>query len=332
MRSAFRAKGKLPALIAAALLLWTCLALPAAAAEGDAFQGNFDYSGTIDPETGYPRGETVVSYDGRTVVSAAMAYDSVRGMFVYPLEDGTELFCSAADGMILTDRVTIQYSGSQVLTVYRNGEVLDLAGAWELSEPGSYVITQGTQSGTRVCGFTLVPKETNLIHNYSVPEGFLIRGATLDGNETEFSRYYVDMEREGSYRIDYRCPAADRDYALEVRIDRTPPELLLKGSVRRDGKVHSAVEISGLSEGDSISVEHDGTPQKLQINNGALTLTDTGAYSVTVSDAAGNTVSYDFTIMLYLNTNSILFLLLVAAIVCSVFVYAWWKRKSLKVR
>ena len=311
MRSAFRAKGKLPALIAAALLLWTCLALPAAAAEGDAFQGNFDYSGTIDPETGYPRGETVVSYDGRTAVSAAMAFDSVRGMFVYPLEDGTELFCSAADGMILTDRVTIQYSGSQVLTVYRNGEVLDLAGAWELGEPGSYVITQGTQSGTRVCGFTLVPKETNLIHNYSVPEGFLIRGATLDGNETEFSRYYVD---------------------LEVRIDRAPPELLLKGSVRRDGKVHSAVEISGLSEGDSISVEHDGTPQKLQINNGALTLTDTGAYSVTVSDAAGNTVSYDFTIMLYLNANSILFILLLVGIVASVFIYAWWKRKSLKVR
>ena len=53
---------------------------------------------------------------------------------------------------------------------------------------------------------------------------------------------------------------------------------------------------------------------------------------MTASDPAGNTVSYDFTIMLYLNTNSILFILLLAAIVASVFVYAWWKRKSLKVR
>ena len=332
MRSAFRAKTKLPALAAAALLLLLLLSPKAAAEAAETYQGDFDYSGEVDPETGYPQGWTSASADGRTAVSETMAYDSVKGLFVYALEDGTEFFCSAADGMILTDRVLLQYGGAAVLTVYKNGEAQELTGYGEITEPGSYVITQGTETGVRVCGFTLIPKETNLIHNYTAPDGFFIREATLDGAETEFSRYYVDLEREGRYRIDYRCPAAQRDYTLEMVIDRTPPELLLKGAVGRDGRVRSAVEISGLEAGDTLYVTRDGEPESHAVTDGVCTLKETGAYSVTASDPAGNTVTYEFTIMLYLNTNGVLFILLLVAIVASVFIYAWWKRKSLKVR
>jgi hypothetical protein len=261
-----------------------------------------------------------------------MRFDSARECFVYSLSDGTELLCSAADGMLLTESVKLSYGGSSALTVYRNGEAVTLDGTGEIRDPGVYAVAVGADTAARVCSFTILGATTNQIRSYTVPVGFLLRGAERDGEEIEYSRYSVDMELEGEYLIRYRCPLIDRDYTLRVVIDRTPPELLLSGSVGRDGRVHSAVEISGLEPGDSVAVTHDGEPMVLKLDEGKGRLTDTGAYSVTAADAAGNTVTYEFTIMLYLNANAVVFLLLLIAVLVSVFVYAFWKRRSLKVR
>ena len=319
--------------LCALLLLALLPALPALAAgetEGEADE--FGYSGVLDPETGGPPGASAFSQDGRTEIGAGMGYDSRRELFVFSLADGTELFCSAADGMAVTGRVTLDYGGPSALTVYRNGEAVDLGGSGELWVPGVYTVAAGDDASSRVLSFTLLGDSTNLLRSYTVPEGFLLRGAERDGEEIEYSRYTVDLEQEGKYVIRSRCPAIDRDYTLNVTVDRTPPALLLSGSVGRDGRVHSAVEISGLEAGDSLYVTHDGEPMGLTLDEGRCTLTDTGLYSVTAADAAGNTVTYEFTIMLYLNANAVVFILLLIAVVASVFIYAIWKRRSLKVR
>ena len=95
--------------------------------------------------------------------------------------------------------------------------------------------------------------------------------------------------------------------------------------------MHSAVQVLGLEPGDALYVTRDGTAMRMTSVDDVV-LTETGAYTVTAADAAGNAVSYDFTIMLYLNTNAVVFILLFVAVVASVFIYAIWKRKSLKVR
>ena len=318
--------------LAALLLLALLPALPAFAEGEDEEEDSFTYSGELDPETGSAPGAGAVSRDGRTELSPDMSYDSAREQFVYPLADGTELFSSAADGMLVTGRVTLDYSGPSALTVYRNGETVDMTGSGEIQVPGVYVVAVGTDSAARVFSFTLLGASTNQLRSYTVPDGFILRGAERDGEEIEYSRYTVEMEEEGQYIIRYRCPAIDRDYTLTVTIDRTPPALLLAGSVRADGRVHSAVEISGLSAGDSLYVTHDGEPMGLSLDEGKGTLTDTGYYTVTAADAAGNTVTYEFTIMLYLNANAVVFILLLIGVVASVFIYAIWKRRSLKVR
>ena len=312
-------------------LLLVLLCVPAWAADGD-YQGDFDYQGVIDPETGYAPGNAQTAAEKRVSISADMQYDRDAGMYVFTAGSGAELYCSAAEGMVVTEAVTLRSSGSLAPTVYRNGELIDPTAPDALGVPGDYVVYAGAEAGSRLCGFTVVKKTTNYIYNYTVPEGFLLRSVKVDGNDAVYSRYYVDMEPEGHYVITYRCPAAEREYTLDVVIDRTPPEIVLAGNVGRDGRVHSAVEISGLAVGDTISVVHDGSPETLPVTDGKATLTDTGAYTVTVRDAAGNSVSYEFTIMLYLNTNSIIFILLVIAVVASAFIYALWKRKRLKVR
>ncbi len=303
------------------------LTLPAHAAGGEDI---FSYSGELDPETGTAAGVSSATEEGQAV-SRGMSYDSARERFIYSLTDGTKLYCSAADGMVVTGRVTLDYSGPSSLIVYRNGETVELESG-EITDPGVYAVAVGADTAARVCTFTILGASTNMIHAYTVPEGFLLRGVELDGEEIEYSRYTVDMEQEGQYLIRYRCPSIDRDYTLNVVIDRTPPELLLSGSVGRDGRVHSAVEISGLEAGDTLSVTLDGEPLRLMLDDGRGTLKDTGVYSVTAADPAGNTVSYDFTIMLYLNATAVVFLLLLIAVLASIFIYAFWKRRSLKVR
>ena len=319
--------------LAALLLLALLLALPAfAEGEESEEEDSFTYSGEIDPETGSAPGSAAVTQDGRVELSPDMSYDRAREQFVYPLADGTELFSSTADGMLVTGRVTLEYGGPSALMVYRNGETVDITGAGEILTPGVYVIAVGADSAARVLSFTLLGASTNQIRSYTVPDGFILRGAQRDGEEIEYSRYTVEMEEEGQYVIRYRCPAIDRDYTLTVTVDRTPPDLRLAGRVGSDGRVHSAVEISGLSAGDTLYVTHDGEPIGLNLDEGKATLKDTGYYSVTAADAAGNTVTYEFTIMLYLNTNAVVFILLLIAVVASIFIYAVWKRRSLKVR
>jgi len=322
---------KLILLITAALVLLAAAALPAFAEDGDAYMGDFDYSGVIDSESGYGSGSAVTA-EGRVTVTPSMLYDSSRVLFVFPLSGSDEVLCSAADGMIVTGPVTLRSSGASELSVYRNGGLIEMNGASEIGETGEYVVYAGADSGFRVCSFTIAGSATSVVRSYSMPEGFVIRDATLDGFTTDYSRYYVDMEKEGRYRIDYSCTATGMEYTLATEIDRTPPALELTGSVGSDGRVHSAVKISGLEPDDELYVELDGRELNVPISNGSGTLKNTGVYRVTATDPAGNSETREFTIMAYLDSNSVLFILLVIAAIAAVAGYAVYKRKTLKIR
>lgn len=319
-------------LITAALALLAAAVFPVFADDEDAYKGDFDYDGVIDSESGYG-GSNAPSLDGLVSVTSSMLYDRSRAMFVFPVQDTDEVFCSAADGMILTEPVALRVSGSAELHVYRNGEPYELDGSDEISQTGEYVVHAGAEdAGTRVCAFTIVGPATNVVHSYRMPDGFVVRDATLNGSLTDYSRYFVDMEKEGSYIIDYSCTATGMDYTLGTRVDRTPPKLVLTGSVGSDGKVHSAVDFSGLEPEDTFYVELDGKPLSVQVDNGAGRLRNSGVYHVVATDKAGNSETREFTIMAYLDSNGLLCILLVAAALAAVAGYAVYKRKALRIR
>ena len=318
-------------LITAVLVLLAAALLPVFADDSDGYKGDFDYSGVIDSESGNS-GSSSASADGRIGVTSSMLYDSLRTVFVFPISGTDEVLCSAANGMIVTDPVTLRYSGSSSLYVYRNGELFDMNGSDVVKEIGEYVVCAGADSDNRICSFTIVGPSASVIHNYSMPDGFVVREATRDGFTTDYSRYYVDMEQEGSYRIDYTCTATGMDYSLVTQIDRTPPKLALAGTVGSDGKVHSAVSFSGLEAGDTFYVELDGKPLNVEIVNGSGKLKSSGVYYVAASDKAGNNVSLEFTIVGYIDSNGVLFILLVVAALAAVAGYAVYKRKSLRIR
>jgi hypothetical protein len=60
-------------------------------------------------------------------------------------------------------------------------------------------------------------------------------------------------------------------------------------------------------------------------------LTQSGKYSLTISDQAGNYNTYNFVIMLYFNTSGIVFLLLILGIVGGIAAYIFISAKHLRV-
>ena len=297
----------------------------------EGFTADFDYSGVLDYATGLPtgRGSPLSGDTGLVYLTDGMSYDASRGRYVYPTENGT-FYCTAADGMVVTQPVSIE-TGDAAISVYRDGAEVTAEEYQELALPGEYVVYAGAgEGGGRAMTFTVVGRRTNRIYGYSVPEGFFIRDATWNGEDMGFDRYFVNMEGEGDYAIEYRCPTADLTYTLEVTIDRTPPQLTVDGKLGDDGRVHSAVTFLSEGEEGTVSVLRDGDPYKAAYVDGGGTLSEPGVYELTITDEAGNSMTYPFEIMVYLDSNSILFILLVLATVGAVIALAVWKRKNFR--
>lgn len=294
------------------------------------FAADFDYSGVLDPATGLPLGRTATSEQETVSLADGVRYDGSTGRYLVSTAAG-EFRCTAVDGMVTTQPVSIEPYGTQ-LTVYRDGAEVAAAEYDSLALPGEYVVYAGSgDEGRGVMTFTVVGRVTNRIYGYAVPEGFFVRRALWNGEEMGFERYFVNMEGEGDYLIEYRCPAADLTYTLETSIDRTPPELAVNGRLGRDGRVHSAVTFRVLDENGTIDVWKDGAPYRASYSaDGSGTLSEPGEYTLSITDEAGNRSTYDFEIMVYLDGHSIVFLALLLGIVGTVAGLAVWKRKNFR--
>lgn len=294
------------------------------------FAADFDYSGVLDPATGLPALGAAASAQDGVSLAEGVRYDASAGRFIVSTAAG-EFRCTAVDGMVTTQPVSIEPNGTQ-LTVYRDGTEVASAEYGSLALPGEYVVYAGSgDEGRGVMSFTVVGRVTNRIYGYSVPEGFFVRRALWNGEEMGFERYFVNMEGEGDYLIEYRSPTADLTYTLETSIDRTPPELAVSGKLGRDGRVHSAVTFRAVDENGEIDVIKDGAPYRASYTpDGSGTLAEPGEYTLSITDEAGNRSTYDFEIMVYLDSHSIVFLALLLGVVGTVAGLAIWKRKNFR--
>ena len=320
--------------IKAALAALLCAALSAGAHAADP-----SYSGRIDPETGAAldvRGPLDGSEnDGRVYVSSGVYYDYSAHRFIYSL-GGTagEVSCSAADGMVLSgEKVSLSVSQDAPVTVYWNGQ--ELAGTpSEVGDVGEYTIaTQAEGRARQLLRFTIVGSSTNALENFTAPDGFYIEEAARDEEDVRLDRYSVNMSAEGDYHIVCTCSATGISYTLDVAIDRTPPELTLSGRFDDEMRTRSAVTFDGLQPGDTIRVTNTGEAVSPELNDSGTggTFYDTGSYTLTVYDAAGNSTTYEFVILTYFNGTSLMFFALVLLVIAAVLVYVRFKRKNLKI-
>ncbi|MBQ9646814.1 MAG: hypothetical protein IJV43_00445 [Oscillospiraceae bacterium] len=311
-------------LVLCGMALFGALCAPAlAAVEDDTY-----YSGVLDAVTGEP--VTSQSAPTRVRISETTYYDREARSFVYPTGSGIyEVRANVADGMIVSEPVSITADDGIEVVLSRNGTTLEEANLSEISLPGSYTVgVTGLDSAVNLFGFTIVGATSNLSGGYVMPEGFYILEATLDGEETYFERNFIGMGDEGLYEIEYVCPETTLHYTLSTIIDHTPPELTLEGKLDKDGRFHSAVQISGFQSGDSVAMTRDGADVSFPSDG---RLTEAGMYQLLVFDAAGNSTSEQFTILVYLDFNSLLFFALVCLSLAGVLGYVLFRRKKLKV-
>ena len=312
------------ALCAGALLGVLCL--PALAAGTD-----FNYSGSVDPETGLP---SYMGSDSREqsliFLSDSMYYDRDLHCYVYPLGTGiSEVYVDVADGMIVNEPVSISASDGTSVQVYRDGTALGEVDLTRLTTPGSYnVSAKSGDSTVQLLTFTIVGERTNLAGGYTMPDGFYITDATLEGEEIEYDRTYLPMDQEGQYHIEYSCPATGLSYVLDVFMDRTPPQLTFDANADKQGRSRSAVTVGGFQPGDTVALTLNG--ERVSFPNDGV-LKPSGNYALEVTDAAGNSATYQFTILVYFDSNSLIFFSLVVLSIAAVAVYIVIKRKNLKI-
>ncbi len=310
------------ALCVAALLCTLCAP---AFAEIDPY-----YSGTVDTVTGEATGGEAAASATRIRITNSMYYDRDLRNFIYPTGVSTyEVRATVADGMIVTEPVEIIADEGAEVTLTRNGTVLTDTDLSHIADVGKYSVSVRVIDTTvTLFSFTIVGAATNLPGGYTMPEGFYIVGATVNEEEADYDRNFIGMEQEGAYDVEYVCPDTAIHYHLMTVIDRTPPQVTLDGKLDKNGRFHSAVQVGGLQPGDSVAMTRDGTAIAFPSDG---VLSEAGMYQMRFYDAAGNAVAAQFTILVYLDLNSLLFFALVCVSLAGVLGYILVKRKHLKV-
>lgn len=317
-----------------ALAVWLCpLGSIVSSATGDF--SDYDYYGRIDSFTGEPINDTItdgentiITDSSRKYITGDEYYDYDLRAYVFPVDTGLqEVTSSVADGMIVNEPVTIQIPEGLLLSVYLNGQPYNLIGD-TIRDIGEYTVNV-SDSGqeSKLFSFTIVGKKTGLITNYSLPVGFQVLEATIDGQEAEFTKTFISLEAEGVYNIRYICSRTGMEYLLTVETDHTPPAVTFEG-VGDKGKAYGPVVITGKEPTDTIVIIKDD--KELKSFNEKLT--QSGHYEVWVTDDAMNTVVTNFTIMIYLDSNGIIFVLIILAVIGGFVAYLIWQRNHLRVR
>ena len=295
------------------------------------FATDFDYIGPIDPITGEPAGSSPENPEAeRVYVSGSALYDRSAGVFVYPLGTGiSEIYSTAADGMIVDTPVSVTASEGITPQVYRNGDPVSDEELTHLNTPGSYVVSaKEGAAAERLLGFTIIGEYTNMTGNYAMPDGFYLSSVTINGEEALLDRFNIDFSAEGSYEIEYSCPAIGKNYSLKLTVDHTAPEFSFDGSFDEDGRAHSAVDVVGLEKTDVVRMTLNGAETQFPSD---AHLTASGLYTIEVFDAAGNSTSRQLTILVYFDASSLVFFGLVLVSAAAVVGYILVKRRRLRI-
>lgn len=309
-----------PALLAVML---AALTVTASAADVD-----FGYSGQLDTETGAPLdSEDIDAYSDQVRITTGVYYDRTRMGYVYEAPDGQQVLCSVVHGMVVQGAVRVDPDEGVDVILYKDGNPVEAPDLSRIYEAGDYVVEVVSASGqsSLLLAFSIVGDVTCRLEGYSMPAGFVVTGATLDESETGWDRSYVSMAQEGRYVIRYRCPRNGLDYELNVGIDHTPPVLALEAV--ENGRARGPVSLADLEAGASITIQLNGKQAAYREE-----LTESGDYRIWVMDKAGNLTNYEFSILIYFDVNSLVFIGMLAAVLVAVVTYIVLSRKRLEVR
>ncbi len=261
----------------------------------------------------------------QTALTASTYYDSLTERYLYMTDVG-RVEASVMDGMIVTEPVVLASENTSVLILYKDGARVTLADSTTLEDSGYYVVQYNDNDGATqtILEFTIVPSLTGMISQYSIPSGFRATEITRDGESLAITSD-IDLTKEGQYHIAYQCERTQVAYSLDLTIDHTAPVLTLDGV--ENGVANGPVDLSDVEEGATVAITLDGNDYNYREK-----LSESGNYVVTITDAAGNESTYEFTIRIYLDSSAYVSIIIMLAILAGIAVYMVIERKKLRTR
>lgn len=290
-----------------------------------------DYSQEITPEMEL-EGTTGITDSpeenatSRVSVADGIIYDNSQLLYGYNSSTGSGyVYANVLDGMITQNGVQISADDGVSYTLYRDSEPYTPQED-TITEPGSYTVTCGQKgSEQKLLSFTVIGDRINEPVSYAMPTGCIVTEETLDGEDAMTDNRSVDLSEEGHYVISYRCVRNNVEYQLDMTVDHTPPTITADGV--KNGKARGPVTLKNMEAGSTLVILKDGQ----QITKRAI-LTQPGAYTVKVTDEAGNSNAYSFYILFYLNAGGISFGLILVAVIAALGIYLYVSRRRLRIR
>lgn len=265
-----------------------------------------------------------------------MEYDEKEKRFRYFLPDGQYFDTNVPVGGWSREQASITMSdGLNVYQVYRDGELWDASEGLNFNRTGSYEIIvrdnelglDGEISYKLSIGFTLYLERTMDLSHINAPQGLAVAQVLLDGAGVQEAAAgdqgaYLHLEKDGEYQISFRDPQGRVCWRMEFERDTIAPYLIFAEPV--DGRFLTEPVSYIPSEGNArVRILRNLEEVQAPANRIAVS----GVYHVEISDEAGNTRDYDFSLRIGHSVWSIkliiipLFLLAAAG---SAFVY--WQR------
>ena len=133
------------------------------------------------------------------------------------------------------------------------------------------------------------------------------------------------MPSDGRYAFEYGCDEIGLFYHVEVLKDTVAPRLEIFGIL--DGVARGPVSMAVASQEETVIriMREINTPYDLKLE-------DYGDYRVVVSDMAGNSSEYSFTIQMYFTMTSLLVFLLLILIAAGLAGYYRYVKTHLRIR
>lgn len=286
------------------------------------------YSGTLDPYTGLAE-QTVTGKPNTDLIQISddTFYDQKQNYYII-FADDAQLISNIVSGFVVTTPVYIVIPNGINATLYRDGDIVSDPDYDNIRDFGSYVldISGGSSTSIQPLKFTIVSPETGVINEYRMPKGFRINSVVYDNADIDCDPAVVSLTNEGPYEIRYSCYETKMSYSLNITVDHTPPEITLNG-VENGGRSRGKVTIAKDDRDTIVNIYING--ERMIYNE---ELTRSGTYKILATDKAGNTSVYDFIIPVYFNTNGILLVVLLLAIIAAAVAYPFYVRKHLRVR
>lgn len=218
---------------------------------------------------------------------------------------------NTVDGFVSNDDVVIKANEELTISLSKDGETFAYEFGASLTEEGNYIAHISDSYGNTAEVSFRVLKTTVLndfAHDFT---GVNIVSSTCNGEACE-----LNFAADGKYEI--TATDGEKEYTFAVTLDRVAPEIVLNGA-ENGGETKSEVVVESISEEADITVYFNG--EKIEYRVGA-SVSELGEYRIVVTDAAGNTREYTFTIVYGLNGGAIalivIFVLLIVGIILGI--------------